>query len=305
MILLRKMRRDLLRFKTQFFSIFLMSMLGILVFVGLDAESAGADKIIRQYYSEYNLSDLWVMGNGFSDDELKSVRQLKGVDAAEKRTVMTGKAKLPDDPYLELIFLTSNDISKMVVKKGEGYKEGDEGIWLAIRFAEAKGISVGDSFSIDMDGMRIDGIVKGLVDSPEHVYYLSDTEIVYPNYSHYGFAFMGKNMFPLDDVTYNQILVDISDDADEDEIKNSITDLLDRKDIVVSGRNDNLSYKTFADEISQHAAMSIMFSAVFLLIALLGTVTTMTRVTANQRTQIGTLKALGFSKRTITFHYVS
>ena len=48
-----------------------------------------------------------------------------------------------------------------------------------------------------------------------------------------------------------------------------------------------------------------MFSAVFLLIAVMGIVTTMTRMTSNQRIQIGTLKALGFGKRKITWHYMS
>ncbi len=51
--------------------------------------------------------------------------------------------------------------------------------------------------------------------------------------------------------------------------------------------------------------MGVMFSTVFLLIALLGIVTTMARVTSNQRTQIGTMKALGFSKWVIMRHYVS
>ena len=42
----------------------------------------------------------------------------------------------------------------------------------------------------------------------------------------------------------------------------------------------------------------------FLFIAMLSVITTMTRVVKNQRTQIGTLKALGFSNRRILFHYI-
>ena len=64
-MLIRKMWRDLMKNKTQFISIFLMSFLGMFVFVGIDAESTGAGECARSYYQKYNLCDLWVMGAGF------------------------------------------------------------------------------------------------------------------------------------------------------------------------------------------------------------------------------------------------
>ena len=87
--------------------------------------------------------------------------------------------------------------------------------------------------------------------------------------------------------------------------KDMVKDVLDRDDIVVLDRSQNMGLDAIASEQAQHEAMGIMFSAVFLLIAVMGIVTTMTRMTSNQRIQIGTLKALGFSKRKITWHYVS
>ncbi|MDO4187427.1 MAG: FtsX-like permease family protein, partial [Lachnospiraceae bacterium] len=104
-------------------------------------------------------------------------------------------------------------------------------------------------------------------------------------------------------IVYNQLIIDSVSSTNEGKAK--IEKVLDRKDVVVSTRRQNMSYATFDDEMIQHKAMGVMFSIVFLLIAFLGIITTMTRVTANQRTQIGTLKALGFSKRTITLHYIS
>ena len=74
---------------------------------------------------------------------------------------------------------------------------------------------------------------------------------------------------------------------------------------MVLDRKQNGGIEAIASEQSQHEEMGIMFSAVFLLIAVMGIVTTMTRMTSNQRIQIGTLKALGFGKRKITWHYMS
>ena len=89
------------------------------------------------------------------------------------------------------------------------------------------------------------------------------------------------------------------------EFKEMVKDTLNRQNIVVLYRKQNGGIEAIASEQSQHEEMGIMFSAVFLLIAVMGIVTTMTRMTSNQRIQIGTLKALGFSKRKITWHYMS
>ena len=51
--------------------------------------------------------------------------------------------------------------------------------------------------------------------------------------------------------------------------------------------------------------MGSVIPVIFLLIALLTMVTTMHRLTAKEKTQIGTLKALGFKDRRILRHYTS
>lgn len=89
------------------------------------------------------------------------------------------------------------------------------------------------------------------------------------------------------------------------EFKELVKDTLNRQNIVVLDRKQNGGIEAIASEQSQHEEMGIMFSAVFLLIAVMGIVTTMTRMTSSQRIQIGTLKALGFGKRKITWHYMS
>ena len=51
--------------------------------------------------------------------------------------------------------------------------------------------------------------------------------------------------------------------------------------------------------------MADIFPVVFIIITFLILLTTMTRIIAQQRTQIGILKANGFKNRTITLHYIS
>ncbi len=296
--------------KTQFISIFLMSLLGMLVFVGLDAESSGAAAAADKYYRQYNLCDLWVMGSGFTDDDIRTAERVTGIDSVEKRLYLTGTAEKYDSAYMHINFLTGGAINSLMLYEGEPYSEEVEGVWLEEWFARTNGINPGDTFTMKIDSMKIDAVVKGIVDAPDYVYYVSEADVMYPNYQKCGLAFMSPAMYPDPaNIIYNQLLIDVKDEMSDDGsiyvIKEKLEKAFDRDDIAVTDRNQNLSFATFDAEVRQHKAMGAMFAVVFLAIALLGIVTTMARVTASQRTQIGTMKALGFSKTVITLHYVS
>lgn len=309
-MLARKMWRDLLKNKAQFISIFLMSMFGMMVFVGIDAESSGGAQAANKYYKQYNLCDIWVQGAGFSDDDIRTAKKVTGVSNVEKRLALTGTAEKYNNAYMYINFMNSNDINSLMLYEGDPYDEEEEGVWLEEWFARTNNIKVGDIFTMKMNSMTIDAIVRGTVDAPDYVYFVSEEDVMYPNYQKCGAAFMPASMYPdPSHIVYNQLLVDVRDDMSDDEsidhIKENLEKAFDRDDIAVTDRDQNLSYATFDSEVKQHKAMGLIFACIALAIALLGIVTTMARVTASQRTIIGTMKALGFSKANITFHYVS
>lgn len=93
-------------------------------------------------------------------------------------------------------------------------------------------------------------------------------------------------------------MVDLDDTSKYDETKKDIEDSLSNV-LAVIDIKDTASYKTYYGEIDEGKTYVGVFSGLFLLIALLSTLTTMTRVVQNQRTQIGTLTALGFSNKQI------
>ena len=303
------MWRDLLKNKTQFVSIFLMSLLGMLVFVGIDAESSGAGNAADRYYKSQNLCDIWVNGAGFSDDDVRTAKKVAGVTDVEKRLSLTGTAEKYDNAYMHINFMDSNNINRLLLYDGIQFDPDKDGMWLEEWFARTNDIHVGDTVTVKIDSMKIDAIVRGIIDAPDYVYYVSEMDVMYPNYQKCGLVFMPSSMFPVQPLKYNRLIVDVRDDmSDEDNIgiiREKIEEAFDRDDIAVTGRSQDLSFSTFDAEVKQHHAMGGMFSVVFLAIALLGIVTTMARVTASQRTVIGTMKALGFSKLTITMHYVS
>ncbi|MBA4687335.1 MAG: FtsX-like permease family protein [Candidatus Galacturonibacter soehngenii] len=304
-MLKHKLWRDLLKNKMQFISIFLMSFLGLLVFVGLDAEGNGLGISAKSYYEATNLADLWVMGKAFTSDDIRTLKQVNGISKAQRRLQVNATAKLAKDPYLQLNFVEENEVSQIYRKSGEEFNPQSEGIWIDELFAKGQNLDIGDTISIEFEGLEITEEIKGLILHPEYVYYLTDEGAMIPEYSSYGFGFLSKNEYPVpEQLIFNQLLID-AEPQDLDRIKSMIKSALDSDKLVVTDRNQNLSYATFDAEKEQHITMGFLFPIIFLLIAILGIITTMTRMTANQRIQIGTLKALGFTKKTITRHYMS
>jgi putative ABC transport system permease protein len=72
----------------------------------------------------------------------------------------------------------------------------------------------------------------------------------------------------------------------------------------VLDRNANVGCRYYKSNVEKIADVAKVFPVFFLLIAALVALTTMTRMVEEERTQIGTLKALGYQKRTILSKYL-
>lgn len=311
-MLKRKLLRDLWQNRTQFISIFLMAFLGLFVFAGIDAESTGIGISTAQYYEETNLADNWVMGTSFSTEEVKRLEALPQIASVDRKLVLEGKAKVGDgeEPSMEFNFVESMNSSFPYIKEGEAFDVDKEGVWLEELFAKKWNLQVGDYVRLEYEGILFTEQIRGIIIHPEYVFYSLDSDSMMPNYGTYGYAYLSSKEYPIQDELYYNYMVIEQTNAGESseesmEFKELVKDTLNRQNIVVLDRKQNGGIEAIASEQSQHEEMGIMFSAVFLLIAVMGIVTTMTRMTSNQRIQIGTLKALGFGKRKITWHYMS
>lgn len=72
----------------------------------------------------------------------------------------------------------------------------------------------------------------------------------------------------------------------------------------VLDRNSVESYMSFSNDAESIGAIGTVFPIIFFLVAALVSLTTMTRMVAEQRTQIGTLKALGYKKSAIARKFI-
>ena len=88
------------------------------------------------------------------------------------------------------------------------------------------------------------------------------------------------------------------DDAQEE------LDKVEECEWYVLGRNTNVGFVGYAQDTERVSNLAAIFPVIFFLVAALACLTTMTRMVEEQRTQIGALKALGFSRLSISVKYL-
>lgn len=143
-----------------------------------------------------------------------------------------------------------------------------------------------------------------MVTTPDHVYFLKDESAIFPTHKDYGFIYLSIDEFPMEYHVFNSIIVDINDVSKLNETKSDLENEI-KNAIAVTDRESSVSYNGYNSEIEEGATYSSVFTFLFLFIALLSVITTMNRFVTKQRTQIGTLKALGVKNKKIVKHYVS
>ena len=82
-------------------------------------------------------------------------------------------------------------------------------------------------------------------------------------------------------------------------------DGLEEADVYILTRNTNIGYVVFESDSDIVAGVAKIFPVFFLAVAALVCITTMTRMVDEERTQIGTLKALGYSNGSIMAKYLA
>ena len=342
-MLIRKLFRTAWSYKAQFISMILMITLGMGMFLGFNMEWKTIEVDTGKFFEETNYADYRLYSEkGFTQDDIDKISEIDGVDAATRFLSVNLDIKGKKNKSLALDVSEDFDVSTFIVTDGAEYDENGDGFWLSDKFAAANDYKIGDKLALEFQGTEISGEIAGLIKSGEHMICVADKNQMMPDYSTYGYAYISpkklretvktklkdsitteleKSGVPKEmldesvdkqltdkavdealDKVYAQVnlLSDLSKEVLEDSVKNA----LDRT-IMVTPKDDHVVYKESSGEAEEGKTMGSVLPVLFLAIAILTMVTTMHRIATKEKTQIGTLKALGFKNRRILRHYTS
>nr|WP_319488966.1 ABC transporter permease [uncultured Caproiciproducens sp.] len=305
--LFKKSIQDMKKSLPQFMSIFIMATVAMSMVVGLDSIWKTIETQSNIMYNESNLSDLWVTIPNPSETNLWRVRNIDGVEKAEKRLTVNSIAQIEGKPTLKVYAMPSeNTLDLPDIESGK--KLSKQGAILDESFAGAHHLSVGDSIKIEVNDKKISFTIEALALSSEHIFAVKDTSSILPDSQKYGFIVVDEERIANaygGVKPYNQIALRLNSSADSKAVQKQMDSIFGDNLVGVVARTDNRSVNMVDGKIQQFKTLATVFPVMFFLVTALITLSTMTRLVEDQRNQIGILKAMGYSKQSIVWHYTS
>jgi putative ABC transport system permease protein len=302
-----KLRRDIFKNWTQFFSVFLMSFLSVLVFVGLQGAWGGLEKSLDTFTKGANLADSWVYSTGFTKEDTEKIRAVSGVKKVVEKTriQVTDERDDKQEKYLSLDTYSKANLSTPFVTEGKALpSDGDEGVWINKEYASENDIAVGDIIELTFRKQKSSLEVKGLIQSPERIYYTGTQEFIAPNYSNYGYGVITTKALQ-EKFHYKELPNVVEMTSADNDLRKDVEDVLGKRFIAYYNQETLNEVANALDRVGQIRNLSYMFSFLFILLAILAMYTTIRRLIESQTKEIAVLKALGFSNKSIGFHYAS
>ena len=295
-----KLLRDMSRAAMQFLSIILLCMLGTFAFAALDGTARMMMDTLDTYFEENQLADFWVSVPAADRAALDKVRAVSGVKTVRARASADLETTLDGDVSVSVTAYDGDMAVNMpLLREGALLDPEDKrGCLIEERFAAANGFALGDRIGVELGENEYSFVIRGICVSPEYIV-VSDSMVPDPN----AYGYILTNACAIPELPLSQIVVRLEDGADAEAAQAAIEAAL--PDALVVDHKSHMSTNRAKSDAQMFENMTYIFPILCYAIAALIVMTTLSRMIDNQRLQMGTLKALGFSSRQIRGHYLS
>jgi putative ABC transport system permease protein len=175
-------------------------------------------------------------------------------------------------------------------------------------FFDANDLALGDTVVAVLNGARRALRIVGTAIAPDQSYSVPPGAL-YPDDERYGVFWMSRSeLGPTLDMAdaFSEVAVRLSPGTDEAEVIREMDRILDPYGgLGAYGRADQLSWKILNDELEQNRTTGTAFPVVFLAVAAFLLNLVLGRLIATQRTEIGALKAIGYTDREVGRHFLA
>lgn len=310
----RKMARELWELRGQIASIGLVVAAAVMTLVTMRGTYEALVRGRSDYYCDYRLAHVWSSLERAPESLTAKIVHIPGVSAIETRVASYATLDLPwlDAPgqglFVSVPAGRRAEVDDVHVRTGRYVRPGRASeVLVSESFFEANGLELGDTIRAVLNGIRREMEIVGSAISPAYSY-SAPPGALYPDDERYGVFWMarsvlGPNLDAKD--AFNEVTVRLSSEANEVSVIRELDRLLDPYGgLGAYGRADQLSWKILNDELNQNRTTGTIFPAVFLGVAAFLLHLVLARLIATQRTEIGALKALGYTNREIGLHFL-
>jgi putative ABC transport system permease protein len=309
-----KLVRDIWHMRGQAIAVGIIVACGVAIMVmalgTLSTLSASRDA----YYERYRFADVFASVRRAPESAAARLREIDGVQTVETRIVRLVILRIKDveEPANAQIVSLPDEgesvLNRIVLFHGR-YPEArspDE-IVISNAFAEANDLKTGDAIEAVMNGRLQSLTVVGIGDSPEFIYALGPGTLL-PDDRLFGIFWMRRRAleaaFDLDGA-FNSVSLTVAPGTDTEAVIDQADDILAPfGGTGAFDRSDQLSNAFVDSEMNQLKTMAQIIPAVFLIVSAILIHSILNRLIQTERQQIGLIKAFGYSRTEITWHYL-
>jgi putative ABC transport system permease protein len=310
----RKLWRGLWHMRGQVLAIGLIMASGIGVLVmGLSTVEA-LDETARAYYERYRFGQIFAHVKRAPRHVAARIATLPGVQSVETRVVQNALVDIEgfEEPVVaQLVSVparTSAHLNMLTLRVGRMLdpRATDETL-VSEPFAQAHKLVPGDTVHAILNGTWRKLRIVGVALSPEYVYAIGPGALM-PDDLRFGVLWLPEETlaaaFDLDGA-FNDVSLSLLRGADAQAVIADLDRILERYGgIGAYERSDQLSNWFLMNEIKQLRTLSRILPTVFLAVAAFLTNMVMARLIAIERSEVGLLKAFGYARREIAWHYL-
>ena len=311
----RKMLRELWRLRGQLLSIGLVVATAVMMLVTMRGTYEALFEGRAAYYRDYRLGDVWSSLEQAPESLRGRIASIPGVTAVETRVTSFATLDLPwlDAPGQGLFVSVPDgrraEVDDIHMREGRYLRPGRSNeVVVSESFFSVNGLQIGDTIHAVLNGIRRDMSIVGSAISPAQSYAVPPGAL-YPDDERYGVFWMSREVLGPNlqaDDAFNEIALRLGRGASETGVIKDLDRVLDPYGgLGAYGRADQFSWKILNDELTQNRSMGTAFPIVFLAVAAFLLNLVLSRLIATQRTEIGALKAVGYTNREIGFHFLS
>jgi len=312
-VLERKLMRELLQLKGQILTIALVVASGITSFVALRGTYDSLDASRIRYYDDRRFADVFASAKRIPAFVARRVEELPGVAVVETR--VTGEVTLPIEglarpAYGRLLSLPSRRepaTNAPHLRSGRWPERGalDE-VAVLESFAEAHGLRPGDRLEAVIEGRLRTLRVTGIALSPEFVFAIRPGALAH-DAKRYAVLWMERSAaasaFGFQTAS-NELSLRLEPGASEAEVRAALDRMLaPYGGVGAFGRKEQPSHRILSQEIAQLQTLATMVPLIFLAVTVFLVNLVLSRLVRLQRSEIATLKAIGYTSRSIVVHY--
>lgn len=312
MILFKKALRSIWNNKNSYFACIILISIGVMIYVSLGVSVKDLDSSKTKYYKDYRLADIFATVSSIPKTEENTLLKIEGIEDVQFRHIYDAKVNMPNNNKLITMRLISydtsipNHINEIIRTGNDFYSEND--ILISKQFLEIHNLNIGDSINIIIDGKEKNFNICGTAESPEYVYTIKDAKEMIPDPSTFSVAYV-----PLENLAdlinkhdiYNDINFILKDGYTYSDVKVILEDELNKFGLQqLIEQKDQISVAMLDAEIKSNTSMTTTIPFVFIFIAVIILYIMLKRVIEQDRIQIGTLKAFGYTNTKIVNHYL-